>query len=1045
MHLSLNRKLCDSSFQYGKTGVISIQHHIFSSTDFNAMGFSIFTTSASITDLVLHNCTLSKNGVIDFMEKVGSTKLNHINCLGFSTSSGIEQYNILNLLLEKLNSLEYLHLESAGLGSHEIKALTSNITLSCLKVLKIHMPLNEPNVHWFDPVETLKQLSFSTTALKQVEYNYHKSEHESHKISLSHLLKAFQCEIVPLCDVQPSILSNLYVDLSRVPQFLYMSTLILVNCNLADHDIQYLASNKINVIETLRLDFNKLSSLGAKFLSAILKYSTKLARLSASCNQIDNQGASEIADALALNINITELDLQCNLLGDEGAVAIARAVKDYPANFHLLLWNIKVSPEGATKVLEYRNTAQIQEEKPLPSWKFVFLQSPEAISRAIKCCANLITLNFSNRSISSSAIKALAEDLKFCINLQTLNLSGCRVSYKVLKPLGEGLQKCSNLLVLNLGNNKIYSNDAARLVEVLKFCHTLQNLNLHNNEITIEGVETIAYELGNLNMRSLNLYHNKIGKYGAAALARWIRCGMGILKLKKSEIISRHSNLDHFLLKSLNAYSTRFGENKSRSGNKWCTSLEALDVGNNRIGSEGAAALAYGLKYCSELKSLNLLKNEIGEYYAAAIGDGLKKCGKLQTLILNDNPLQPTGSATILSALKACHNLRVLRCARISLCINFASKHELMSHDRLQAQNLDINLSGIIALAQSLKCWNHLQELNICNNNINSSGAAELANGLKYNKALQILNINDNQIGADGMVCIAQSLKGSQLQCLDLGSNNGKQEGIVALAALIEYCGTIEILDLSSNFFGLVGARALGNAVKSCKNMKKLILSKNDIGPDGAAYLADGLKCCSNLQVLNLNHNKITSEGACLIFDGLKSCTRVKELNLSHNDIGTDGTAAIADWLMYPHGIADASTSEASIDQPKLEELDLGFNNIGPQDAAALAKGLKYCTKLQAFDIQNNNICGGAAQLAEELKACKYLQILIMSRNNIDSKTALELANSLEHCTNLELLDLSFNPGSETPELYIKLQQCILATHCDITIKTCRKPSRRLD
>ena len=44
----------------------------------------------------------------------------------------------------------------------------------------------------------------------------------------------------------------------------------------------------------------------------------------------------------------------------------------------------------------------------------------------------------------------------------------------------------------------------------------------------IEGLEAMAYELRKCNLRSLNLYHSNIGKYGAAALARWLRFDVGL-------------------------------------------------------------------------------------------------------------------------------------------------------------------------------------------------------------------------------------------------------------------------------------------------------------------------------------------------------------------------------------------------------------------------------------------------------------------------------------------------------------------------------------
>ena len=50
-----------------------------------------------------------------------------------------------------------------------------------------------------------------------------------------------------------------------------------------------------------------------------------------------------------------------------------------------------------------------------------------------------------------------------------------------------------------------------------------------------------------------------------------------------------------------------------------CSSLAALDLGNNDIGAEGARSLAGGLGQCSSLARLDLSGNDIGEEGTALI------------------------------------------------------------------------------------------------------------------------------------------------------------------------------------------------------------------------------------------------------------------------------------------------------------------------------------------------------------------------------------------------------------------------------------------
>ena len=82
-----------------------------------------------------------------------------------------------------------------SLGEEEILALTSNVTLPDLRVMKIKMPLNASN-QTIDSTELLRQLSVKSKNLEQVHYTYCWDIIESHKQSLSYFLESFECEIV---------------------------------------------------------------------------------------------------------------------------------------------------------------------------------------------------------------------------------------------------------------------------------------------------------------------------------------------------------------------------------------------------------------------------------------------------------------------------------------------------------------------------------------------------------------------------------------------------------------------------------------------------------------------------------------------------------------------------------------------------------------------------------------------------------------------------------------------------------------------------------
>ena len=152
--------------------------------------------------------------------------------------------------------------------------------------------------------------------------------------------------------------------------------------------------------------------------------------------------------------------------------------------------------------------------------------------------------------------------------------------------------------------------------------------------------------------------------------------------------------------------------------------------------------------------------------------------------------------------------------------------------------------------------------------------------------------------------------------------------GAAALTECLKGCTNLQTLDVQSNNIGLDGATALAEGLKSCTNLQTLILRRNNIGSDGATALAEGLKSCSNLQTLHLSDNNIGSDGATALAEGLKSCTNLRTLHLYFNNIGSDGATALAEGLK-------SCTN--------LQIVNLHNNYIGSGVKVALNKVLKSC------------------------------------------------------------------------------------------------------
>ncbi len=93
-----------------------------------------------------------------------------------------------------------------------------------------------------------------------------------------------------------------------------------------------------------------------------------------------------------------------------------------------------------------------------------------------------------------------------------------------------------------------------------------------------------------------------------------------------------------------------------------------------------------------------------------------------------------------------------------------------------------------------------------------------------------------------------------------------------------------------------------------------------------------------------------------------------------------------------------------------VETLSFLFSNLGDDGAKALAEVLQHCSSLQMLDLRWNSIGeDGAKALAEGLQHCSSLQALILRGNSIGDDGAKALAEGLQHCSSLQTLDLAGN------------------------------------
>ena len=989
----------DSVFR-GEAGIVlSFKNREFCSLDIRAIAHVL--SHSSVTGLMLENCSLSQDVSVSAIEDLTAEALKDMKCMRCAGISA-DQIQLLNDLLRSFNSLEALDLSGLELNEITIETLSRGISLPHLKVLKIQMPIVASN----DSTDvSLNCLTFKSNKLKQIRYSYIDGDQQSHKKSLMNIAASFPCEIIPPNDFPHHILSNLDIDLSRVPIFLNLTNLFLVNCNIDDVKLGHLKLN--NDLETLRLDFNHIKDAGAELLASKLAQCSRLAHFSASCNSIDDVGAKAIAKALTRVNGLKELNLQCNAMGDQGAEAIARAVHPYSTTLSkLYLWNVNITDEGARRVIDIIPNVQIKDQSKVDFWNLIHLH-PEVIGRAVSCCKYSHRINLGGKRLGEHCTVALADHLAQCTNLKHLNISNCRIGFKGMRALGTKLKNCKQLVSLNLAENNINSDFLKKIVRGLKECRCLAELNLSKNVVD-EAIDFVASELGQCRLQTLRL-DQSISNAGTVKLSNKLSTGTWTNPVE---------------LTSINTCEVG-------SGNVWASTLEILNLNNNELELECVASLAGGLKSCSSLKELSLCGNNICRNGGMKLAEGLKNCHNLQTLRLDHNMLNREGIAAIAKVLQFLTHL-----CHISVSHNNTETSgavELIKELKNNCGNLQvlvleenrINLGQPFSetFAEAMSCWTHLSELNFSKNKCKY---LKSQSGGKVTTNIRILDLRN--VGG-GCLNILSTMRCTQLDTLILSKCGIDSQSVELVTAGLEEGFSLRKLDLSCNEVDTACCIALCYQLKVTK-LEVLNLERNYLGSKGARVLAASAMDWTGLKYLNINSNDIGIQGTISLRKILMKSAYLEELYLENNGIGQIGATALGLWL--------------STGTERLRILDLSMNRIGSKGATEIAKGLEFSRNIQTLHLQKNDIGSDCSkELAAGLEFCGSIQVLRLDYNGIDDHSACLVATSLKKSTALQSFNLTNNPADNIDDLSRILPFCTITTKSKHTSHKFRRQAKK--
>ncbi|XP_018429372.1 PREDICTED: leucine-rich repeat-containing protein 74B [Nanorana parkeri] len=246
-----------------------------------------------------------------------------------------------------------------------------------------------------------------------------------------------------------------------------------------------------------------------------------------------------------------------------------------------------------------------------------------------------------------------------------------------------------------------------------------------------------------------------------------------------------------------------------------------LVMRHHGLGAQAAKAIALSLVTNTSIVSLNLSDNWVEGDGAAAITDMLKENCYISELHLCDNRLGLKGAKALSGMLMENMTLQKVYLSgnefddRATPCLSDA----LMNNQRLECIDLSHNMfgdgSGKI-LGAAIAENTGMLEMNLSWNHFRGKGAVAIAKGLGANIFLRVLDLSYNGFGNDGATALAEALKANNvLEELNISNNRISLQGAVRFALCLKENKTLKVLKMARNPMQSEGCFAILKSIQA--------------------------------------------------------------------------------------------------------------------------------------------------------------------------------------------------------------------------------------
>ena len=391
-----------------------------------------------------------------------------------------------------------------------------------------------------------------------------------------------------------------------------------------------ISNNK--TLERLSIAFNMLPVTAS---SKILKGLSEITSLKQLFYYNNENCADELASAINSNSGLEELRLNnYKCLQTDEIIEISVILNKLSKLKILSLTNHKISKPSAINLVVAIN------DKPLHTLHLGSnnLQSEgiNAIAEILKNINTLKKIVLNGNGITEEGSDSLASLINANKNLEELYLNNNMLKTTGMNKLSAFLKQLTTLKVLNLKCNKLNSKAADGIAAAITSNQLLEVINLSDNNLQTVGVVKVAEALSSIYcLKCLDLSKNNVSKEAADNISSVIACNTGLEKLLLHDNVLESSGIIKIcagivkcisnlrVLRISNNYIQTEAAGDIAEVIIYNPLLEVVDVGNNRLLSDGVIKIAKALGKIHHIKELCLNANYITEEAADDIATAI--------------------------------------------------------------------------------------------------------------------------------------------------------------------------------------------------------------------------------------------------------------------------------------------------------------------------------------------------------------------------------------------------------------------------------------